>query len=53
MAYVLVQTGLGAVLDNRPATASGLLGTALCGLLTLLVAQASVGTAGTDEAGVR
>jgi hypothetical protein len=49
MAYVLAQTGLGAVLDNRPATASGLLGTALCGLLTLLAAHASTGTAELDE----
>lgn len=49
MPYVLAQTGLEAVLDNRPAAATGLLGTALCGLLTLLLAHASAGTTGEAE----
>jgi len=49
MTYVLAQTGLHAVLDNRPATATGLLGTALCGLLALVMAQASAGTSGAEE----
>jgi hypothetical protein len=49
MTYVLAQTGLHAVLDNRPAAATGLLGTALCGLLTLFLAHASAGTTGGDE----
>jgi hypothetical protein len=49
MPYVLAQTGLDAVLDNRPAAATGLLGTALCGLLTVLLAHASAGATG--EAG--
>lgn len=41
MTYVLAQTGLDAVLDNRPAAAAGLLGTALCGLLALLLGRAT------------
>jgi hypothetical protein len=51
MSYVLAQTGLGAVLDNRPATATGLVGAACCGLLGVLLAHASAGgTAGGDAA---
>ena len=49
MTYVLAQTGLDAVLDNRPAAATGLLGTALCGLLGLLVAHAATSATGSDE----
>lgn len=49
MAYVLAQTGLDAVLDNRPATAIGLLGVVGCGLLGLVLAQAGAGVA-VDEA---
>jgi hypothetical protein len=49
MPYVLAQTGLDAVLDNRPAAATGLLGTALCGLLTALLAYASAATTGEVE----
>ena len=49
MTYVLAQTGLQAVLDNRPAAATGLLGAACCGLLTLLLAHASSGASRADE----
>lgn len=49
MAYVLAQTGLDAVLDNRPAAATGFGGAALCGLLALLLARATLGTAEGDE----
>jgi hypothetical protein len=52
MSYVLAQTRLDAVFDNRPATAVGLLGTTLCGLLAALLAHASMGTAGIDDEGL-
>jgi hypothetical protein len=52
MSYVLAQTRLDAVLDNRPATAVGLLGTALCGVLATLLAHASAGTAGSHDEGL-
>lgn len=49
MAYVLAQTGLDAVLHNRPAAATGLAGAALCGLLTLLLAHASMSTTNVED----
>lgn len=50
MPYVLSQTGLSAVLDNRPASAVGLLAIVGCGLLGLMAAQLRGGAAGVDEA---
>jgi len=50
MPYVLAQAGLAAVLDNRPASAVGLLGIVGCGLLGLLLAQVSGGASGVDDA---
>lgn len=41
MTYVLAQTGMGSMLDNRPATATGLLGAMGCGLLAVLLAHPS------------
>lgn len=41
MTYVLAQTRMSSVLDNRLATATGLLGSMSCGLLAVLLAHAS------------
>ncbi len=49
MAYVLAQTRVDAVFENGPATATGLLGTALCGLLAGLLAYTSAGASERDE----
>ena len=43
MAHVIAQTGMGSVLDNRPAAATGALGTLAVGALMVLLASTSRG----------